>query len=155
MSKNLFIIFIVILFLGCGPKYVSIKPTGIIQTNFSLNKNYDTVWEATVNKLIEQKYQIDNIDKKAGIITTKTKLLSAKTSSEFTYSEFDAIYQILDEFKQENTIKIFKLSETKTSINILSTFTGKNIDSENGNSSHVLKTNGVFEKMLFNAINTK
>ncbi len=148
---TLFYLTFVFILSGCMPS--PIRPNRPVKSTFIGNCTFDDAWDATLDVLLNLKYQINFVDKEAGVISTKTRTIDLNEALQYSYYDMESVYGLCDVFEQTITIRIKELNGKNVKVTITVEFTGKQLLSDNKIQVYRLLTNGRFERFFVTKLN--
>ncbi|NOX88415.1 MAG: hypothetical protein GXO77_05260 [Calditrichaeota bacterium] len=150
-SFILFYLTFVLILSGCTPS--PIRPYQPVKSTFDGNCTFDDAWDATLDVLLNLKYQINFVDKESGVISTKTRTIDLNEALQYSYYDMESVYGACDVFEQTVTIRLKEINSNKVRITITPEFTGKEFLSDNKIQEYRFLTNGRFERFFVDKLN--
>ncbi len=131
------------------------KPESPIQSTFIGDAQFSQVWDAVIDELLDQNFQISTIEKESGIISTKPHVIDLKAALKYSFDGLIAHYLICDQFEMSLTIRIKSVENGKVQIKIVPEVVGIDFLENQNNRIYRFKTNGHFERLFVEKLNNR
>jgi hypothetical protein len=105
MKKIIILLVLVVLVSGCAS-----IPKGKIETSRVYNANYDTIWQATVNAVLELDGSIGVVDKDSGLLSVRMH----QVSNLFKYVNFTLGITTISSI----SLKVSKVNENSSAVDV-------------------------------------